>query len=336
MDTEGNERKFQLGRWSWVLFGCTLIIQFAILFIGMGNRESSGTFLIQFLINGLTILVLPLVLSYLLWIAFRLNTQKAGLVFNFGLLVVLAWLTSKELSQLQNINSIMEFSRDHKNLQKEIESNQHTQEDYFAIKQKIFSANTNYLAQMASRSKDKTKLTYDFFLLYLVESRDLKNKFHALSTVLDNNFMDYPKLRTEEGVTEKLALVDEYVLVASQLREQGQKLNTFIQKLTQEKVKMGALEARILDEVIMSPELLHFQKSDPYYEASYGFGQSIRILVRWISQNTEHWEFKPAEDGNTGDIEINNTDALKEFTELYKAAQLSLSNLNALTNSQEK
>lgn len=321
-----------MGKFKWGILALGFIVLCFTLNFAIGQGAPLLEYLLLLAKHSLSLIIIPIVLAYIVWILLKGNKIASGIVYYLSIVATLGWIFTQEISSPDHIKAFGDFVKDRYMLQKEFNSAKAEDKDTAEVVEKIFLANSNYLSQMANLSDSSQKEFFQKLLTFISNQKKHSQKVSELEKVIfTDSFLSYPELREKSKVEEKLATLDEYLSGVTGLRQNNATFKEFFGKDKSEGIQMRRMEARLLFETVILPHADSANRLEGYYNACDQFATNIKNLVQWTGNNTDKWNYSIDETNQPAaiTIQLDSPDTEKFFSALVSDTEESMKQLNA-------
>ncbi len=329
----GKPQKF-MGKLSWGILALGLVILGFALNLVVGKGAPISEYLILFAKHSVSLVVIPLVLSYVVWVSTKCNKTLSGIVYYIAFIATFGWILAQEVSSPQNFKTFGSFVKNRYDLQKKYDLAKKENKKTDELVQKIFLVNSNYLAQMSSQSDGAQKELFQNILTFTSLKHENSAKLSELEkSIFTDTFVNYPDLRENTQAQEKIKIINEYLTTIESLRRNSEAFKEFFGEDKSDGILLKRMELRFLFEKVILPHADSVNKLETYYLSCENFVTNLKKLILWTSENTDQWTYESDESAQPAKITIklNSPEAENFFSALVNETEQGLKELNAAT-----
>ncbi|MCD8533330.1 MAG: hypothetical protein LR011_00490 [Verrucomicrobia bacterium] len=223
--------QYRIGTISWVLLGISIIFQAGLLLYGVGG-EVTQAILKALFVNSATVIIVPLVISYLLWIFTGENRRVSVIAFNLVLIVTAGWVTSQQLSVTKNLGPILSYSKTQLSLRKELLDAGSDTNAQASIMSQMHSAKMDLLDSLAESSSGPVQEFYST-VRQIIDDHEISHmEFESFrDQVFQESFVDYRILKNQADYQSRSQTVQAMVKAASTLAQISDRTQSAIHSL---------------------------------------------------------------------------------------------------------
>jgi hypothetical protein len=326
--TTGKPGRFQLSILNWILLGLAIVLQ-AVLLLAGSRGHFSDFILKAMVVNIGTLVVVPLVLSYLAWIFSGEKKIIGSVVFVLAILGTSAWMTSQHISVTRNLGPILDYSRKQLELRREYENDDQSPESRSALIQQMQALKLDLFNQLARKSEGPVGEFYGGFSDLLNRHSKLRSQFEELEArIFDENFIDYVALTNNSAAASLIQEVDQFMDVSRSLQAIPDESGKLVSDLKASSSSLGPVESTIVDKELEF-SIAPLKAMDGFYKACLDFGASLKSLIEWLRDNPGAWTYDSGEQKMT----LSTPTAQEEFTRQVMKAEMAANQLNTVASS---
>lgn len=314
---------YRIGTISWVLLGIAIVFQAGLLLFGVGG-EVTQAILKALVVNSATIIIVPLVISYLLWILTGESRRVSVIAFNLVLFLTAGWVTTQQLSVTKNLGPILTYSKTQLSLRKELLDAAGDTNALASVMSQIHSAKMDLLDSLAASSSGPVQ---DFYatIRQIIDDHEISHtEFESFrDQVFQESFVDYRILKNQADYQSRSQSVQAMVKSASILAQISERTQSAITSLQSSSQKLGPVETRLIEEELKGT-FSSLERMRPFYLSCVNFGNAVQALLNWLYSNPQAWEYTESEQKMT----VNSPEAHQKFSQLVADAESGAKALN--------
>lgn len=318
----GERSRFSLSLINRILLGVAIILQVVLLVVFIGRFSSE--LVIQLVKNVATVVIIPLVLSYLAWIMSRENKSVGGAVFALALAATTSWVVVKDHADTKSFRLIYDFSQQQRELTSQYQS-AGSEEEKSAALESMHDLKMELLDSLGSKSGGAVREFYSQLRTNLVALPGLQDRFSELQDVVfAEDFIDYARMKDPAVYESKRKLAQELSAVSADLSQLPSRIDKAVKDLTASSEKIGRLEAEIIERELKA-SVQPAGQMKTFYLTCQHFGGVLNQLLEWLYSHRASWVY----DAGSQSISVDTPKDREEFSALVAAAEAAAAQLNA-------